>query len=681
MASGRRIGRSGVSVPTLSAGGGARLAAACAAAALTAFFAAADPVYGPDYGPTDFTLPGAFATTNFYPVPATGTVRYVAPNVPKGSANSGTSFSSPWNLYDALNGGRAQDDTTLILSGGVYRVAQYTADALRVKGKRLTIQPYLDNKVWLKGSVVIDTNAFTQEGPLWYTEWTKNFKDMMGANRQYYINEAVNPIADWGDMVFDRDGQPLTQVAATNELGPARFCVDLAAKRLYIGDDPSVICPVEAAACTNGLIVSSVQSLTLRGIGLAHFANRGLYVVYTAAQIENCVSVWNGNYGLGMPYAHGSTVRGNTLACNGQNGAEGGGRDVTYEGNLLAYNNIERFAIWGAAGIKATNYGSSNMVFRGNVFERNYTGGLWLDCSVYNALVCGNVARFNEKSGIFVEISDSTCVAFNTAYGNGSRGIGVLNSPRTRVYNNTLADNACEALYVCDTTRTNGPSDVSYDPNSAAAGNMWDTYTTQVANNIFSDAPASENALLNAHLTAWPGQASFAASGGMVTLSKNNAYHRPDAAADLISARKSTTASTTNYTSLALFRQHYPGFEADSFSKEGAEPFFSDAAARDYRPRAGGSAIGVAAALPADIAERCGKTTAIGYVGALAPDPADGWWRFDETGTVTKAYDSVCSCTGTVTGASRVAGKGVGALNFDGVNDYVGFGTNLAHLT
>jgi subtilisin family serine protease len=47
-----------------------------------------------------------------------------------------------------------------------------------------------------------------------------------------------------------------------------------------------------------------------------------------------------------------------------------------------------------------------------------------------------------------------------------------------------------------------------------------------------------------------------------------------------------------------------------------------------------------------------------------------GWWKFDE-GTGTIAYDSAGDRNGTVNGASWTTGQIEGALNFDGVNDYV----------
>ncbi len=661
-----------------------RILLTVSAAAFAALFAAAAPVYGPDYGPTDFSLPGAFATTNYYPVPVVGTVRYVAPDVPTGSGD-GTSFASPWNLYEALNGWKAQDGTILILSGGVYRVANYTASGLSIR-RPITIQPYLDQKVWLKGSTQLVKQAFSQVTGqnLWRVSWSLCFTNILNvADRDNYISETVNPIADDGGMVFDRTGQPLRQVPTLAEVGPGRFYIDYGAKQLYVGDDPADICPVEATACTNGLevIVSNTKRVTFRGLGISHFANVGIQIFFASSIVENCVSVWNGNNGLRLLYTHGSEIRGCTLSCNGQNGGSVlGSHSVSFENNDIAYNNVESFATWRAAGLKICSLGCTNMVFRGNVFERNYAEGLWLDENVYGALVVDNVARFNTRRGLFVEISHSNSVAFNTVYGN-NYGILILDAPHNRVYNNTVVDNVSDGVRIEQWNRTN----VGESPEDAAAlalGNTWHSYSNHVANNLLCGKPSSGGALFGAKETYWPGQSSFRDKDAMVTLSKNNLYNCPDSTVALISARADLTVAVTNYTDLAQFRQHYPGFESGSAAYQGADPFFRDAAARDYRPRTGGAAVGRGTVLPADLAILCGRPAAVGYAGALAPWD-EGWWRFDEASGL--ALDCVSTNNGTLAGTGspplpqRLPGKGRYALSFKGTN-YVRFTTPLSHL-
>ncbi len=540
--------------------------------------------------------------------------------------------------------------------------------------------PYLDQQVWLKGSVVIENASFTQTGSVWYTPWTLFLTNALNSSAApSCIEPALNPIPDWGDMVFDRNGEALRQVPTLAEVGPGRFCVDPVAQRLYVGDDPADLCPVEAAACMNGLFAYAAQSVTIRGIGVTHFAGTGIWIHSATGWIENCVSIWNGAFGVRCSFAPGSELRGCTLSCNGSNGGfVGNSGNMIVERNGFAYNNTEHFSGYIAAGLKLGNFGCSNLVIRNNVFERNYANGLWLDVSIRNALVVDNIARFNTKRGLFVEISHSNSVAFNTSYGNDN-GIVILDAPHNRVYNNTVVDNTSDGVKMEEWDRVN-PGVIAEDAAALADGNAWNAYSNHVVNNLMCGRPASGFALFGGRETYWPGQASFGARNAMVTLSKNNLYHRPDGSVPLISARANLSAAVTNYTDLALFRQHYPGFEAGSASYEGADPFFRDVAARDYRPRAGGAAIGAAAPLPADLAALCGRPVNIGYAGALAPWD-EGWWRFNETGG-NDSYDSAGSNCGTnYGGVARVPGKGCGALSFDGSNDWVGFGTNLAHLT
>ena len=59
-----------------------------------------------------------------------------------------------------------------------------------------------------------------------------------------------------------------------------------------------------------------------------------------------------------------------------------------------------------------------------------------------------------------------------------------------------------------------------------------------------------------------------------------------------------------------------------------------------------------------------------------------GHWKFDETSGTTAADSSGSGNTGTLTnmtGSEWTTGKGGGALDFDGTNDYVNLGTSLAN--
>ena len=61
---------------------------------------------------------------------------------------------------------------------------------------------------------------------------------------------------------------------------------------------------------------------------------------------------------------------------------------------------------------------------------------------------------------------------------------------------------------------------------------------------------------------------------------------------------------------------------------------------------------------------------------ALAVNDPVAHWKFDE-GNGTTAYDSAGSNDGTVTGATWTTGQIGGALDFDGVNDYVKTANNI----
>src|SRR5690606_35929673 len=93
--------------------------------------------------------------------------------------------------------------------------------------KPLTLQPYQNEKVWLKGSE--EVTGWVQEGSVWRRDnWNYLWKTSGGAPigaaiSSNYIDDA-HPMAGWPDMVFN-DGISLTQVATKAEVSAGKFFV------------------------------------------------------------------------------------------------------------------------------------------------------------------------------------------------------------------------------------------------------------------------------------------------------------------------------------------------------------------------------------------------------------------------------------------------------------------------
>lgn len=480
---------------------------------------------------------------------------------------------------------------TIVMREGIYR------ESVPYVSKRLTIQPFPHEQVWLKGSLLIED--WSKSGSLWVKEnWPYRFE-----NDSYEAGaiDAANPYAGHPDMVFV-NGQPLTQVGAVAEVGPDSFFVDYGSARLYIGTDPEGK-SVEASAFGQALRVG-VDGAIIRGLGFMHYAGSRLQgmVQFDSSDnviIENNTFAWAASRGLAMYRGNGATVSGNTFLNNGKVGLASWRYDnVSVEGNRFAGNNQERFRLHGTfaepAGAKITI--GKNWVIRNNVFENNMATGLWLDISNFNTNITSNRVINNLSYGIYYEISGTAIIGSNLVVGNSS-GIRVSNSSDVKIYNNTLAGNT-ENISVQDDSRTNT------DPEDLNLGITYVTADIELRNNILSNGDFTQNPLL------WVRDYNsnpLKSAEQMISICDTNAYHRADSSvpAKLISWWSGTQELA--FGDLTEFQQA-TGHEGNGLSIDDSSenPFFVAESIGDYRLRLDSIAVGAGAKLPVDVANAIG---------------------------------------------------------------------------
>ncbi len=502
----------------------------------------------------------------------------------------------------------APPNSTIVIRGGTYREPESQFF------KPLTLQPYPQEQVWLKGSLVV--TGWVADGPRWRKDgWTWEF------DQNSYPPDATEPgfpHAGKPDMVFV-DGDPLAQVGSVGEVGSGEFFVDYGADRLYIGSNPAGRL-VEAAAHPRALRANTGAAGTvIRGLGVMHYAGGryegALQCDNSATLFENNTVAWNAGKGTAIYNSTGAAVRGNTFLYNGQMGLAAWRADgLIVEQNRFAANNQERFIQGGdvaeAAGSKLTEI--EVLVVRDNIFEENLATGLWLDVSILDATVAGNVARNNARIGLFFEISSSAVIASNVCTGNGT-GILVSNAADVDVYNNTLVGNA-EHLAVIDDSRVNGDPLITYVTDDVV-----------IKNNILSDGDGGQEAFVFARdYNSSP----IKDADDMIDAMDHNAYHRSVAAvpASLFEWWRGTTRLL--FSDLDAFRQS-TGEEPDGqeFDDVVPDPFFVDVAAGNYRLRTTSLAIGAGDALPQGVADAIGVATGgavdlgafVGHSGADLP--------------------------------------------------------------
>lgn len=494
------------------------------------------------------------------------------------NSNSGRSARSPITLAKALKS--ARPGTTIVLRGGTYRTSSKV-------GKKLTLQAYPGEKPWLKGSVVVE--GWVADGGKWREDgWKYGFPRNMG--REYI--DPKHPLAGNRDMVFV-NGQALKQVGDRSQVSPGTFYVDYRGNKLYIGSNPRGK-TVEATARETGLTIWNANGSTIRGLGFAHYADKGIVLGAANVTLENNTFAWNGISGVTTYQNPNSTMRGNTFSYNGRTGLGANYADrLLLENNIISHNNVENFAItWAAGGAKITR--SDGVIVRNNIIENNLSTGLWLDLAVTNAKVVHNIARHNKVIGIFFEISHKAIIASNLSHDNGI-GIMVSNASGAKVYNNTMAGNN-RNLWIKDTRRLNK------DRKWLAKGVTGRTRDNVVKNNLFGNTAGG--AFVEASNCD-----TKESSKAMIAAADSNGYYRssPRAPKSVITWSLGSGNCKVKYPSLAGLKSA-TGFERRSLWIDGAavNPFFVNAAREDYRLKKGSPAINHGEPLPRDVADAIG---------------------------------------------------------------------------
>ncbi len=503
-------------------------------------------------------------------------------------SNRGTQ-ASPWRTIEkAINS--APGGSTVVLRGGTYREGNL------IVGKKLTFQPYPHEKVWIKGSLNIED--WDRDGALWrkdnWNHWFENITDPRKVDR-------AHPLAGRLDMVFINGGS-LTQVASKAQVGSGEFYVDHSSKRLYIGSNPGGK-TVEATAFEHGVRFNQPSSHSVvRGLGFAHYAENAIEVNAPRAVLDKNTVVWNGWEGS-IINEEDAVVRGNTFSRNGARGLFlSSSHRTLVEKNTFSYNNIERFRVqWGGAGIKFAT--SNSVILRNNIVEHNYSNGLWGDMYSHDSTIVGNIARHNQHSSIYSELSQRAIIASNLSVYNGS-GITLLDSANARIWNNTLSKNAVN-IVVKDGER-----------------NPWAVTNNIIMNNILSGVagrPSNGDIPLLISATKF---VDIPSTNQMVTGMDYNAYYRPSSNSPSNVIRmslpqrgnKATTYETVaGFTSATRFEDH-----ALAIRNVVVNPFFVSEGSGNYRLKPGSIAIGRGRSLPDDIARAVGVRAGVGVnLGAL----------------------------------------------------------------
>jgi mannuronan 5-epimerase len=501
------------------------------------------------------------------------------------------SQSAPWRTVkkavDTVPAG-----STIVLRGGVYRGTNVYVN------KTLTFQAYPGEQIWIKGSEVV--SGWVQDGSAWRSDGWVPVSSMAPGGNTNSIDPAY-PAADYPDQVF-LDGVPLRQVLQMSDLGPGKFYVDHSVQKLWISDNPTGKI-VEASSLDMAMFVAASNTKIL-GLAFMHYAptiNTPAAVILNAPNImvENCVFAFNAYAGLQVNgnvnnASLGYVIRTNDFVYNGARGLGGYAPNGSIiERNYIGYNNTEHFKIyWDAAGAKFAH--AWYLVVRDNIFEGNLSKGFWCDWACYELKFVRNLARGNSGAGFYYELSQNAVIASNLVY-NNQIGINATQSGDLAVWNNTISNNGSNIAV---------DSYGAVDPVTGATGDA--TAPGIVRNNVV------KNNILSGLGMQFGGQYgmfyTFDQSGTqtgeqMISELDYDAYYRPNPS---FPACLILWGFDPCYPNITAFRtatsKELRGFGIDG----GANPFFIDEGASDYRLAQSSPAKGAGTPLPASIAADIG---------------------------------------------------------------------------
>jgi trimeric autotransporter adhesin len=444
---------------------------------------------------------------------------------PPGAAKLGSiSYSAPKNaIYVSLEGSDSAKGTrahplksvqqaiavaksgqTIVVRGG-----SYTQRVTITSDKTVTIQPYLKEVVWFDGSAVVDN--WHQAGAVWISDgWMTVFDSSPtfeagvpdSTEPGFSFIDPNYPLAAHPDQIWI-DGEAQTQVAAPENVVPGTFAVDTAAKRLYLGSDPSGH-EVRSSSKTKAFGIQS-KNTAIRGIGVRRYGTSvsgfgAITVEAPGVKISNVFIQENATTGLfvgaGQVTVANVTIRDNGMLGIGANYAD----DLNVTGVISTGNNAQHFNNAPVSGgFKITR--SRTVTIEESRFSGNLGPGLWFDQSDFDGNIISNDLSDNVGHGLILEISDSFVVAGNTISNNRDNGVKVNNTSEVQIWNNTMVENGRDLQIVQDYRRSSDPTIPGHDPRpgSSNSGMTWVVHAITVSNNIFSGSTSDSVVAVEDH--------------------------------------------------------------------------------------------------------------------------------------------------------------------------------------
>jgi parallel beta-helix repeat protein len=383
---------------------------------------------------------------------------------------------------------KVQAGDRVIIHAGQYRET-VIINASGIAEAPIIFEAAPDEIVVIKGSDVIK-------------DWTRESGEIWKTNLPPVLYRSADPKSPsfWRTndvrLVFAKDGalldaEHLRRVTNKDQLRAGTFFCDVAKNQLFIwlsdSSDPNAK-TMEIAVRGAWLYVNG-NNIIIRGLQMRHSSTLGI-ATWPACRLsgenivmKNCIVSWGDFVAISLSGNRNKLLR-CTIACHGNSGVSGTGKQHVIEKCRVVYNNIDRYDLgWHCGGAKLIPQ-FSNSKIKHNEFAHNVGPGLWLDSNCDENRIEANLCHDNEGPGIMVEVSARNRVFNNICFSNRNplaadflhpeegnkfaavrfdakdrlkqipyhagdgRGIYNVSSPETKIYHNTCYLNEGEGICV-----------------------------------------------------------------------------------------------------------------------------------------------------------------------------------------------------------------------------------------
>lgn len=483
-----------------------------------------------------------------YPVPSNAV--FVATN--GSDSNPGTKAKPLRSIERAVELSKANG--TVVLRGGSYHQSVFVTPRTN-----LTIQPYLDEEVWLDGAQAV--SGWTASGSAWVKNgWTHFFDSSPtytkgapdGTQPGWQWLNPARPMAAHPDQVWI-DGKALTQVGSRSAVKSGTFYVDRSAKQLVIGSNPTGK-KVEASTLSKALTIRATGS-EIRGIGVRRYATSVPEMGTVTADmpgitLTDITIIDNATTGF-YTWATDVTLNRVTVARNGLLGAGASQADGLEVNEMLsAGNNAQGFNRAPVSGaFKVTR--SRGVEVTSSSFINNQGQGPWFDESVYDITFTDNDVYGNSGYGVVIELSEKVVIANNLIARSGMPGLFITNSGNVNIWNNTISANADRNISITqDERRASNVNTPGHDPRRPKPDPTvpWIVRNVVINNNVVDQTSGDCVVCVN----DWSREFSGAQ---MIAQSTGNIYHRASASATQHFAQWAAKSSgTARYSSFSAYK-------------------------------------------------------------------------------------------------------------------------------